>query len=358
MCHKTSEVTVTVWVEGFEHRTGEHCASTAMRNIFHFHGLDLSEAMVFGLSSGLGFFSIANDSLSPTRMFHGRTATLELDFCDNTGIAPGGGEQSDDRLAWTDLKAQLDRGVPVMLSTDTYYLGYQNTTSHFPKHRAVAVGYDESAGTCYIADRKLTEYQAVPLEELRRARNAPDYPLSCDNEATYFEGRVRLADPLPAVIRRAIARNAHCMLRPDATPPGMASGIEAMRHVASDLSSWKKLADWSWAARFGYQVIVKRGSGGRFFRCLYAEFMREASAIIGEIGAAHLPERVEAIADRWTDLAAVLEEQSRRDSCSASLFDEAGRIVADLADREEHLFTDLEALCDRDAIWDQPRSGA
>jgi hypothetical protein len=177
---------VKILVEGFEHRLGEHCASTAIRNILNFHGLPLSEAMVFGLGGGLGFFHIRNDALSPTRIFHGRTLSLETDFCTNAELPVVGGSLEDDDRAWLSLKAQLDAGVPVMLSTDTYYLGYQNTTSHFPGHRAVAVGYDESDGRIFIADRKLREYQSVSREELRRSRNADDYPVSCQNEYQHF----------------------------------------------------------------------------------------------------------------------------------------------------------------------------
>ena len=69
-----------VMVDGFEHRPGEHCASTALSNILAFHDLPLSEAMVFGLAGGLGFFLIRDEALSPTRMFHGRTLTLETDL--------------------------------------------------------------------------------------------------------------------------------------------------------------------------------------------------------------------------------------------------------------------------------------
>ena len=75
-----------VLVEGFDHRPGEHCASTALSNILRFHGLPLSESMVFGLAGGLGFFYIRSDDLSPTRMYHGRTLTLETDLCENAGL--------------------------------------------------------------------------------------------------------------------------------------------------------------------------------------------------------------------------------------------------------------------------------
>lgn len=346
-----------VLVEGFEHRPGEHCASTAISNILNFHGLPLSEAMVFGLGGGLGFFHIRNDALSPTRIFHGRTLSFETDFCANARLPVVGGSVEDDEKAWLSLKAQLDVGVPVMLSTDTFYLGYQNTTSHFPGHRAVAVGYDESSGSIFIADRKLREYQSVDREELRRSRNADDYPVSCHNEYQHFSpGQLTLGRSLPEIIRIAFARNAHWMLEPGAEAmPSAASGLSAMRELAADLPKWDSLSDWSWAARFGYQIIVKRGAGGLFFRSLYRDFLAEAVEIVPALGAGSLVEDTGAIAQSWGDVAAVLKTQSERETCDSALFVEAGRRVAELADREEILFKELSRIAADDRVWEVQR---
>ncbi|MBW2232121.1 MAG: DUF4872 domain-containing protein [Deltaproteobacteria bacterium] len=341
-----------VVVDGYVHRKGEHCASTALRNILAFHGLSLSEGMVFGLASGLGFFYIANDSLSPTRMFHGRTATLEIDFTTNTGIVHSNGMTTDDDKAWSDLRARLDEGIPVMLSTDTFYLGYQNTTSHFPKHRAVAVGYDEAAGTVLIADRKLDDYQAVPREELRRARNAGDYPISCGNEYDHFSGQLELGRSLPESIRYAIVRNVRGMrAEADASIPMATVGFAGMRRLAAEFRSWKSIDDWSWAARFGYQVVIKRGAGDHFFRSLYADFLRESSEAVPALAEYGLGERMDVIAERWVDFASVLKEQSERETCEPGLFEAAGHRMLELADLEEALFDRLGELCLRDALW-------
>ena len=58
-------------VDDYPHQTGEHCASTSLRNILRFHGTELSEGMIVGLAAGLGFYYIRNEQMSPSRMFHG-----------------------------------------------------------------------------------------------------------------------------------------------------------------------------------------------------------------------------------------------------------------------------------------------
>jgi hypothetical protein len=325
----------------YRHRTGEHCASTALRNLLSHHGTEMSEGMIFGLASGLGFFYLRADAMSPTRMFHGRTATLESDFGENTALDFVDRPEPDDDRAWQLLRDRLRAGEPVMLSTDTFYLGYHNTTSHFPGHRCVAVGYDDESETVLIADRKFDEYQRCSFEELRHSRNAPDYPMKCDNQWGDFAKPVRFGRPLDETIRIALRRNANEMLAP--TPSEMPSGIPAMRELAREFPSWSGADDWSWAARFGYQVVVKRGAAGTFFRSLMSDFLREAADLLPELADSDLAARMDGIAQRWCDLAAMLKDQSERPECEPKLFEQAAALTRELADREEAFYRDALA---------------
>jgi hypothetical protein len=328
---------VSVVVEDYRHRTGEHCASTALRNLLAHQGTELSEAMVFGLASGLGFYYLAGDGLSPTRMFHGRSVSLESDFGRNTGVPLVDRAEPDDRRAWQAVRERVDRGLPVMVSTDTFYLPYHKTTSHFPGHRCVVVGYDDDAGDVLIADRKFDAYQRCSFDDLQRARNARYYSWSCNNQYVDLEGEMKLRRPLGEAARRALRRTAPAMLEPDAELP---AGVPALRLLAREFSGWADLADWSWAARFGYQVVIKRGAAGSFFRSLYADFLREAAPLAPGLDEAAPARSMDAIAARWRDLAALLKEQSEREDCDPDLFAGAGRIAGELADAEECFFSD------------------
>ena len=335
---------MTVLVEGYSHRIGEHCASTALRNLMAFHGVELSEGMVFGLASGLGFYYLRIDGLSPTRMFHGRSATLENDFGANLGLDFAERSEPDDERAEALLRERLDAGQPVLLSTDTYYQGYQQTTSHFPGHRCVAVGYDDASQTVLLADRKYPELQRCSFAELRRARNAPDHPIPCENVWGDFGATVKLGRPLAEAIALALERNARAMLAPEGPLP---AGIPALRALALDFPRWAEAPDWSWAARFAYQIIVKRGAAESFFRSLYVDFLRESAALVPALGTDRLAGRMAAIADHWRALAAPLKAQSEREACDPGLFEEAARRAAQLADLEEGFFADALAAIAR-----------
>jgi hypothetical protein len=117
-----------------------------------------------------------------------------------------------------------------------------------------------------------------------------------------------------------------------------------MRALARELPAWEDAPDWSWAARFGYQIVVKRGAAGAFFRPLLAGFLRESEPHVPEIAEAGLADQVDASAARWCDLAALLKQQSERERCDPRLFARAGEIAAELAEREERLFAEALAL--------------
>ncbi len=71
-------------VPGYTHVPGNHCGSTAVRNVLAFHGLEISEEMAFGLAAGACFYYIVIDGTSPSRFTNGRTSRLEEQFVELT----------------------------------------------------------------------------------------------------------------------------------------------------------------------------------------------------------------------------------------------------------------------------------
>ena len=64
------------------------------------------------------------------------------------------------------------------------------------------------------------------------------------------------------------------MLEP---PLGEFEGLPALRRFAAEVGDWPDAAeDWQWCARFLYQVIERRGTGGGNFRKMYSRFLEEA----------------------------------------------------------------------------------
>jgi butirosin biosynthesis protein H-like/uncharacterized protein DUF4872 len=318
------------FVPGYVHTPGHHCGSTALRNLLGFHGAaNLSEEMAFGLGAGACFYYVALEDASPTRWFNGRTARLEESFSELTGAAlrmrtfePGDGD------AWEAARAEVDAGQPVLLLTDLYYLDHYGNSAHFPGHAVVLAGYDEEMA--HLSDTGFEELQATRLENLDKARHSshPAYPLN--GHMFTAPGPIdeeQLRDAIPAAIERATK----AMVEPEFR---QFSGLDAIERLAAEAGSWPEVAeDWQWCARFGYQVIERRGTGGGAFRLMYSRFLEEA-------GRPEAPLAAEAAA-RWTELATAFHVASERDDPDPGLWSEIDSAAKRVAEAENRLWAAL-----------------
>lgn len=297
-------------VQGFVHTPGNHCGSTALRNLLAFHGVEISEEMAFGLGAGAGFYYLALDDASPSRWFNGRTARLEESFRELTGAAleMRTFAEEDGTAAWDAARAEVDAGNPALLLTDIYYLDHYGNSAHFPGHAVVLAGYDDEVAR--LSDTGFEELQTTRLENLARARHSghPAYPLE-GHMFTVAESIDR--GRLEAAVPRAIERAASEMLEP---PFGEFAGVPALERLAAEAGSWPEaVEDWQWCARFAYQVIERRGTGGGCFRLMYSRFLAEA-------GRDEAPLAAEAAA-RWTELAEAFRAASEDDKPQPQLWD-------------------------------------
>ena len=112
---------------------------------------------------------------------------------------------------------------------------------------------------------------------------------------------------------------------------GEFAGLPAVERLAAEAGSWPEAAeDWQWCARFAYQVIERRGTGGGAFRLMYSRFLEEAGRPEAPLAAA--------AAARWTELARPSTRRARATSRTPA----SGGEVETAAD----------------AAWPRPRSGS
>lgn len=315
-------------VPGFTHHPGNHCGSTALRNLLAHNGVEISEEMAFGLGAGAGFYYLVVDDVSPSRWFNGRTARLEETFRDLTGAVDLVTFDGPDS-SWEAARSEVDSGRPALLLTDLYHLDHYGNSAHFPGHAVVLAGYD--AEHAYVSDTGFEDLQATGLEGLARARHEthPVFPLE-GHMFTVADGvdEGRLRDAAGAAITRATAE----MLEP---PFGEFGGLPAVRRLAADAGAWPEVAeDWQWCARFGYQVIERRGTGGGNFRAMYSRFLEE----VGRSDAAGLAATASAA---WTALAEAFLAASESDDPEPALWAAIGERAEGCAEAEERLWTAL-----------------
>jgi hypothetical protein len=311
-----------------------------MRDLLRHIGVDLSEAMCFGLGSGLSFsYHTDVPGWGASHFLLGRTRTLEHDLCAHLGLPFDYGTDEHADHAWRAARAWIDLDVPVLLNVELSRLPYYNSQTPFPGHRIVLVGYDEIRRTARIADSGFADLQEVPEEVLRHARfvPSPSASLSLRNEWLTVRSAQRRT-PLPDAVRIALGKNATTML----TGGEPHQGIRGMERLANDFETWSGAPDWDWCARFAYQVMERRGTTGGLFRKMYAQYVREAEALLPSLRAAALGDAMEDIAAEWTACAALLKRISEEKECA--LFIDAGNAIGRLAVREREFWSTVARL--------------
>jgi hypothetical protein len=317
-------------VPGYRHTPGHHCGSTALRNLLAHHGVEISEEMALGLGAGVSFYYVPIEGQSPSRFTNGRVGRLEEQFIELTGAPIRLETFQDPEASWEAARTAVDSGRSAILLTDLYYLDHYGRSARFPGHAVVLAGYDSELA--YLSDTGFEELQVTRLENLAKARHGKHPVFQLEGHMLTVPEGAAIGDVREAS-GRAIARNAKQMLDP---PMGEYEGLIALRRFASEVGDWPgELEDWQWCARFCYQVIERRGTGGGNFRLMYSRFLRE-------VGNEHAELAAEAAAG-WTSLAAALLAASESDEPAARLWSPVRAEAARVLDAEERLWPALAA---------------
>ena len=224
----------------------------------------------------------------------------------------------------------MDSGRPAILLSDLYHLDHYGKSAHFPGHAVILAGYDDEVA--YLSDTAFEELQTTRLENLATARHEslPMFPL--DGHMFSVPEGADFADIREAA-SRAIERGAKAMLEPEL---GEFQGLPALRRFAAEVGNWPEaVEDWRWCARFNYQVIERRGTGGGNFRAMYSRFLEEAGYPEAELAAT--------ASGRWTTLADALREASEAEESEAALWSRVASAAGPVLEAEERLWTELAA---------------
>lgn len=335
----------------YRHRPGAHCGSTSLRNLSDHYGWGFDEAECFGLGAGVGF-SYSDDGPAD-RMIMGRAPHLESAFFEHLGIAVTDTAGQDRAAAWDALAERVAEG-PVLVFVDLGYLPYFGTETHFGPHTILVTAIEGERVT--VSDSEFDDPQTVD-------RDAFDRAWSSDQGFGPLERRWLAVDD-PAVTatvetatRDAIERACRSM-REGGDGCGSqggdswedqngeswgTQGVAGIRAFAEALPDWNALDDPKWTARFAYQNIERRGTGGGAFRHLYADFLDSLGTEVGP--GSVLADRTYAVADDWTTVAMTLQLASEEAAPAdrRERFETAAAQVGAIADEEAALFEDLAA---------------
>ncbi len=323
-------------------------------------GQPLSEAMVLGAGGGLGAGYIlwefkAHDSRSLVLGFRNNWQYPDrwaLKVCARLGVPAGVHETGSAFRAEQELRAAVDKGVPVIAWADQQLLGYRHLPAWLEGRGGPPVtvyGIDEAGGAALVDDRNRAPL-TVPLDALARARTrVGSYmhrQLVLDAPAAELD-----TDGLRAAVRDGLAEQVeHLGRRSDSF------ALPAFRKWARLLTDPGNAKGWPkvFADRVSlfdaclsiYENVEPVGWGGGNLRVLYAEFLDEAAGLLdtpalGEAAAAY-----RAAAARGHEVAEVALPAGRA-PCA-----EASRLTGRLQDQVEQGDTArAEAAATAAALW-------
>ncbi|HWC09312.1 MAG TPA: BtrH N-terminal domain-containing protein, partial [Solirubrobacterales bacterium] len=236
---------------------------------------------------------------------------------------------ADPEESWRQARETIDEGRPAILITDLFHLDHYGNSAHFPGHAVVLAGYDEEV--VHLSDTGFEQLQETKIENLAKARHSDHPAFALDGHMFTIAGepdRERLLAAVPAAIERAASE----MLEP---PFGEFGGLPAVERLAAEAGAWPQtVADWQWCARFAYQVIERRGTGGGCFRAMYSRFL-------AEVGREREAELAAAASTAWTELAEAFRVASESDEPVAELWTEVSASADRVAAAERRLWTAL-----------------
>lgn len=259
----------------FPHQMGRDCVTSAMRNMLAFYGLDMPEAVIFGLGCGLSFW-YSDIPESPFPVLLGQNIALEYDLCAMLDIKLQVHAETPGSLNVRDVVIERAcRGIPTIIKADPYYLDYcwrdmppGTERTHFGEHILVVVYADDA--TAWISDIWSDELERVSLDALLAARTTEDgyaflrprgrwYEMQFPDE---FLWRQKLLPALRMTAQRMLAAQG-------------AFGIAGIRLAAQRMSNWVLSASMECVST-GSAIIAQRmdeGATGSCFRQLWVEFL-------------------------------------------------------------------------------------
>ncbi|MCU1717880.1 BtrH N-terminal domain-containing protein [Pseudomonas sp. 5P_3.1_Bac2] len=331
-------------MSSFQHRQSAHCESGVMASLLSHAGLPMSEPMAFGLASGLAFAYLPIVKLSgmpliayrmpPKHLIKTLSKRLGVRLHTRTFGNPQQGKQALDQA--------LERGQLVGLQSSVFWLPYfpPEMRFHFNAHNLLAYGRD---GDDYLlSDPVLEEPVRCPSADLQKARFAKGALAA--KGLMYSLEQVPLEHDWHQLVRKSVLSTTRIL---DGMPlPWI--GIRGIQHLAGQVA---KLDPNNAKYNRLYLTHIVRmqeeiGTGGAGFRFMYASFLQEAGALLGEPSLNEASSRLTRIGDTWRQFASACVRASRSKGETAN-FAPIAETLRGIALQERELMQELAAWSKR-----------
>ncbi len=321
-----------------------HCESGTVSALLRHAGMELSEPMVFG-GAGALFFGYFNSTMLPfpTVVLRSLPGRIRANIEKRTGVHFRRHRFLRPANAMRQLDALLDRGIPVAVQVDFFYMRYipKYARAHFNAHYVVVVGRRD--GRYLISDSYAPQIAELEGEVLALARFAKG-PFAPRGNMFYIDGPVPAAVEPRAMIRKGLRQASFYMLK----LPFAFAGVRGIRTFADQVTRWPAISrdaeHLSHEVMMVHIVLEERGTGGGGGRFLYASFLKEAADLLGHDGLREASARMMLNGDRWRDISLFVARIGRDRDLGTARLEELAGLIRERATAEEALFRELRAI--------------
>ena len=317
-----------------------HCESGAVTAQLNFHGLKITEPLVFGISSGL-FFAYMKPPMMDFPMFVTRSMPGQIfgKFSKRTGVKFIRKTYKDPKEAENDLNALLDKNIPVSVQTDLFFMDYFPAwfRVHVNMHYVNIIGRE--GNKYFVSDSYYPEIAEIERDALMKARFAGG--TMAPKGLMFYPVNVPEKIDMGNLIIKGIKATTFDMLK----IPLPFLGVKGIRRFADKIVEWPRYAkDNEQLADKVLRIFIlleEQGTGGGGFRFVYASFLQESAKVLNNPRLNELSKEMLGIGDKWRELALAASKVSRSGEITREKLIGLGTLIREKADLEEVFFTRL-----------------
>lgn len=325
----------------FEHHQSAHCETGVISNLISHHDLTISEAMVFGIGSGLffGHFPFIRLNHLPLTAFRISTGGIMKRVVTRLGIGVRWAKFQDPDQAMRALDRMLEQNIPVGCRTGAYWLSYfpRRYRFHFNMHNLVVIG--KQGGDYLISDPVFPEPVRCPEKDLAKARFARgSMP---PKGRMYHVTHIPKAPDFAAAISRGLNEVCRTMLK----APGPFLGVRGIRYLSRKVRNYPDKLGQEKTELYLSQIIRMQeeiGTGGAGFRFLYSAFLQEAGSFLDQEKLLELSDRMTRTGDKWREFALLASRICKHKAEPVRGCQGLGDLLAECADLEKAVYTELK----------------
>ena len=328
----------------FQHIQTAHCESGVTSNLFQNAGVPLSEAMAFGIGSGLFFVYLPFAKVMglPLTSYRSFPGGIFKKTCNRLGIPYEYRTFRDPVSGIRELDGFIMDQQAVGVRTNIYWLPYipERFRFQFNGHNLVVFG--KTAEEAYlVSDPVVDQVMVCPSRAMTKARFAKG--ILAPKGLIFFpklkDRAVTDALPLELAIRKGIKETVHRMLY----APLPFFGVKGIVYLSRQMRKWPTKIPKLETRKLYLANVVRMqeeiGTGGAGFRYLYAAFLQEAGELLKNPVLLEASERMTQVGNIWREFATYSAKfcKDRLDRPYTDIPD----LLLEIADLEKQIYLDL-----------------